>query len=454
MDPSVFPSGFGMYNDGRGMMPGADMCFPSNMRVEKADEEEYTTVMLRNIPNKYTRMMLLEQLHKSGFQGHIDYLYLPTDFANRCNVGYCFVNFRSSSARQSFCSHFDGIATQNCLPGFNSYKVCQVVRAKWQGREENVRRLRSGPELMAQLAAHPEWLPLLLDEKGEPEPFLCEEDLAAIRSPTIPRRQMRRKGGGKTQESFGDQSVPEFGKGKGKAKLPGRGKAGLNARYNESGNFVGSPYMGEDAGYNGYGDTYDSNYFVSFSQMGTMEHMNEQYGFGGYPAPYRTPGPLWEDPDVYDGNGGGRGCKGHQQRRDICSGSTMNFGCNSKGRKGDVRDNNTFVPGDSYGPKDPMGGMEDSHYLGKNCHGGKNFGDYDPFTGNYMKGMHSTGKNPWPQGAKGRADIESARRRVPGAEFTGMHDIYGGVEDIPGCRWTEDRFGHEYGPSFGVQAEF
>ena len=99
-------------------------------------DSRYTTVMLRNIPNKYTRQMLIEQLYRAGFRGDIDYLYLPTDFANRCNVGYCFLNFRTAAARSRFGGTFDGVAAQSCLPGFNSYKVCQVTRAKWQGRED------------------------------------------------------------------------------------------------------------------------------------------------------------------------------------------------------------------------------------------------------------------------------------------------------------------------------
>eukprot|EP00928_Gymnodinium_smaydae_P079119 TRINITY_DN63133_c0_g1_i1.p1 TRINITY_DN63133_c0_g1~~TRINITY_DN63133_c0_g1_i1.p1 ORF type:complete len:396 (-),score=83.67 TRINITY_DN63133_c0_g1_i1:437-1624(-) len=148
----------------------------SKSKKREEDDSNYTTVMLRNIPNKYTRQMLIDQLHRAGFRGDIDYLYLPVDFANRCNVGYCFINFRTSSARARFNSALNGVAAQSCLPGFNSYKICQVTKAKWQGREENIRRLRSGPELMEQLAAHPEWLPLLLDEKGEQEVFPLDDD--------------------------------------------------------------------------------------------------------------------------------------------------------------------------------------------------------------------------------------------------------------------------------------
>jgi len=165
----------------------------SGKKKNDDDDANYTTVMLRNIPNKYTRQMLIDQLHRGGFRGHIDYLYLPTDFANRCNVGYCFVNFRDAPARARFVGAFDGVAAQSCLPGFNSYKVCQVTRAKWQGREDNVRRLKSSPELMAQLAAHTEWLPLLLDTEGNQEPFLCDESISAARGPAAPRRQMRKK---------------------------------------------------------------------------------------------------------------------------------------------------------------------------------------------------------------------------------------------------------------------
>jgi len=152
---------------------------------KKDDEANYTTIMLRNIPNKYSRQMLIDQLHTAGFLGQIDYLYLPIDFANRCNVGYCFINFRTSQARQTFSSMFDNVQAQSCLPGFNSYKVCQVTKAKWQGRDENVRRIRSGPELMQQLAGHPDWLPVLLDEQGQQEPFLLDD---------LPGKQAAQKG--------------------------------------------------------------------------------------------------------------------------------------------------------------------------------------------------------------------------------------------------------------------
>lgn len=171
--------------------PGAGKASKKKGAID--DDEEYTTVMLRNIPNKYTRTMLIDQLHRSGFLGQIDYMYLPTDFANRCNVGYCFCNFRTSRARQLFCKLFDAQPAQNVLPGFNSYKVCQVTKAKWQGRSENVRRLRSSPELMAQLMQNPDWLPMLLTERGEQEEFPIEEDGTSVPYRTVPSARAKKK---------------------------------------------------------------------------------------------------------------------------------------------------------------------------------------------------------------------------------------------------------------------
>merc|ERR1711988_1960162 len=36
-----------------------------------------TTVMLRNLPNSYSRSMLLELIHAEGFGGSYDFVYLP-----------------------------------------------------------------------------------------------------------------------------------------------------------------------------------------------------------------------------------------------------------------------------------------------------------------------------------------------------------------------------------------
>lgn len=132
-------------------------------------EEEYTTVMLRNIPNKYTREMLVKQLCVD-FNGLFDFMYLPIDFKNKCNVGYGFINFRTQDACEYFVQMFHGVDVRKCLPGLNSKKIVEVTPARVQGLSENVRRLRNSP-VMNQLIDHPEWMPLLFNEAGSEEPF-------------------------------------------------------------------------------------------------------------------------------------------------------------------------------------------------------------------------------------------------------------------------------------------
>jgi len=130
---------------------------------------DFTTVMFRNIPNKYTREMLVNQLQKS-LKGSFDFVYLPIDFKNKCNVGYAFINFRSIEACESFLGDFNGVEVRKCLPGLTSRKVTEVTPARVQGFEENVQRLRNSP-VMRELAHHQEWMPLIFDLQGQQVPF-------------------------------------------------------------------------------------------------------------------------------------------------------------------------------------------------------------------------------------------------------------------------------------------
>jgi len=132
-------------------------------------QSKFTTVMLRNIPNKYTREMIIQQLNRE-FAGTYDFLYLPIDFKNKCNVGYAFINFRNGDTCSVFVSQFNGVDVRKCLPGLNSKKIVEVTPARVQGFTENVRRLKNSP-VMNQLREHPEWMPLLFNDRGFEEPF-------------------------------------------------------------------------------------------------------------------------------------------------------------------------------------------------------------------------------------------------------------------------------------------
>jgi hypothetical protein len=150
-----------------------------------------TTIMLRNIPNKYTQERLVEVIFDAGYVGDINFLYLPVDFKNKCNVGYAFLNFRTEEACSRFAAEFHLANSWEKLPGFNSQKVCEVSSAKFQGLSENVSRLRSSP-VMAQLAKQPQWLPQLFDQEGRP----CDFPLPAtpMAPPVRQRGRLTRRG--------------------------------------------------------------------------------------------------------------------------------------------------------------------------------------------------------------------------------------------------------------------
>jgi len=134
-----------------------------------------TTIMLRNIPNKYTRSMVVEQLNLAGYRGLYDFLYLPVDLKDKSNLGYMFLNFRTPGACSRFRTEYNGVPAVDKFPGFNSSKVCAVSPARIQGCEQNVRRLQ-GSKMMEQLSQIPEGLPCLFDPDGMMVDFPWQPD--------------------------------------------------------------------------------------------------------------------------------------------------------------------------------------------------------------------------------------------------------------------------------------
>lgn len=62
--------------------------------------------MIRNIPNKYSKQLLLEEIN-SKFAGKYDFFYLPMDFQNNCNLGYAFINFIGFDGIKEFYETFN-----------------------------------------------------------------------------------------------------------------------------------------------------------------------------------------------------------------------------------------------------------------------------------------------------------------------------------------------------------
>jgi hypothetical protein len=73
--------------------------WPGCSKVDGMGAAAITSVVVRNIPSRYTAEMLLEEW---PIMGTYDILYLPTHAArNRC-AGYAFINFTSSAAAHAF----------------------------------------------------------------------------------------------------------------------------------------------------------------------------------------------------------------------------------------------------------------------------------------------------------------------------------------------------------------
>lgn len=110
--------------------------------------------------------MLLEEVD-INHRGTYDFFYLPIDFKNRCNVGYCFINFLEPSYIVAFVREFNGHRWKN----FNSEKVCAITFARIQGKSAMISRFQNS----SLLEKHDDYRPLLFyssgPDRGKPEPF-------------------------------------------------------------------------------------------------------------------------------------------------------------------------------------------------------------------------------------------------------------------------------------------
>jgi len=129
-------------------------------------QDTRTTLMIKNIPNKYDQEMLLEALNKN-FKGSYDFFYLPIDFKNKCNVGYAFINFIRPETVAPFHEEFNYKKWEK----FNSEKVCKITYARIQGKLAFIDHFRNSSLMYEDQTCRPLIFHSSGPTMGEIEPF-------------------------------------------------------------------------------------------------------------------------------------------------------------------------------------------------------------------------------------------------------------------------------------------
>merc|ERR1711920_393260 len=149
--------------------------------VPEVPDSEKTTVMLRNLPNDYTRQMLLDLLNQNGFDKDYDFVYLPMDFKRKAGLGYGFVNLVSHEAASRVFDKLQGFS------GWERLCSAKVLEVAWghplQGLNPHVERYRNSPVMHE-------------DVPDEFRPLLFKDGVrVAFPPPTRKLRAPRVKGG-------------------------------------------------------------------------------------------------------------------------------------------------------------------------------------------------------------------------------------------------------------------
>jgi hypothetical protein len=82
--------------------------------------------------------MFLEFVNETH-KGKYDFIYLPIDFKNKCNVGYAFINFIDPVSIIDLFTRIQGKKWTR----FNSEKICAVSYGRIQGKENLIRHFQN-----------------------------------------------------------------------------------------------------------------------------------------------------------------------------------------------------------------------------------------------------------------------------------------------------------------------
>lgn len=137
-----------------GSAPPGDHSFANSVQRCEESREKRTTLMLRNVPKRYSRSALISLLNSMGFAARYDFVYIPVDFGTGYSLSYALVNL---------CSPADAVCLRSRLDGFTQWPTPSenVCKVSWsdphQGLEALVERYRNSPVMHASVPD--EWKP-------------------------------------------------------------------------------------------------------------------------------------------------------------------------------------------------------------------------------------------------------------------------------------------------------
>ncbi|KAK8530799.1 hypothetical protein V6N13_030739 [Hibiscus sabdariffa] len=129
-------------------------------------EDSRTTLMIKNIPNKYTSKMLLAAIDEHC-RGTYDFIYLPIDFKNKCNVGYAFINMIDPQQIIPLYKAFNGKKWEK----FNSEKVASIAYARIQGKAALITHFQNSSLMNEDKRCRPILFHTSGPNAGDQEPF-------------------------------------------------------------------------------------------------------------------------------------------------------------------------------------------------------------------------------------------------------------------------------------------
>lgn len=134
-----------LQNSYRVPIPQEEMSLEIDINKILNNQDARTTVMIRNIPNKYDQKDVLKIIDSKGMKNKYDIFYLPIDFTNICNYGYAFINLIDPLYVVQL---YLELNNKSPWDHSNSSKVCQLKYGTIQGKNGLINHFKKSPIML------------------------------------------------------------------------------------------------------------------------------------------------------------------------------------------------------------------------------------------------------------------------------------------------------------------